>query len=120
MLIERGKKAGRNNHFFISLIAIDFRGAICEKLQTIKYTGRELWIYVNKLDPTEFYLTLKIGNQRFSRICKLVEKSIVFGNLIEVPFVSQSYSDGCFYSLTLSLKVCLFHSFCLIFKLIGM
>jgi hypothetical protein len=103
VLIERGNFLGNETHFFISLIAIDFRDATCEKLQTIEYNCYDLWIKVNKLDSTEFVLNL---SDRGVRMCKLVEKRIVIGDPIEVPLSVRYYFDGCFYKLLLYLQVC--------------
>jgi hypothetical protein len=124
VLVERGLqfRAPQNIYYFnyfISLVSIDFYNATCKTIQTFEYTGSDLWFNVNKLDPTEFYLTLQIGDQLFTRICKLVGKSIVVGDSIEVPFVGRSYFEGCFYDLRWGFTVCFFRSFCLIFKIIG-
>lgn len=104
-MVEREDDAGEDTAFFLSLIWLDLYDATCLKLQTIEYRCRYLSIIMNKLDPTEFVVKLRIGNDFFARICKLLGKKMVVGEAILVPLSFDSYFEGNFYELE-SLLVC--------------
>lgn len=102
VLIECKNALFFDNEFFVSLVDIDFYNATCKKLQTFEYTGKNVSIYVNKLDQSEFVLAVDINDDEcFANACKLdtKKKEIIVGDTIPGSFVGQSYSDSRVYRL---------------------
>jgi hypothetical protein len=91
LVIERADNRGVNSFYFVSLIELDFYGVSCEKLQTIEYRCDCIEILVNKFDATDFVLRLDTNGGFLARVCKLVNKSIVVGDQIELPDYFKSY-----------------------------
>jgi hypothetical protein len=82
---------------FISLIFLDFRHHTLKKLDTIEYQSNWIRIFVDKADPTTFLLNGH--NQRATRVCKIVDNTIVIGDLIEINFNPECFYDKCVYGL---------------------
>jgi hypothetical protein len=80
---------------FISLIFLDLRRRNLQKLHTIECSANFIQIFVNESDPTTFLL-----KDQPTRICKIVDKKISFGETIEIDLNSYSfYYDKCVYVL---------------------
>jgi hypothetical protein len=82
---------GGNN--CISLIFLDIRERSLQKLHTVEYHTKT--IFVNKADLTTFILK----NNESIRICKVVEKTIIVGDVVEINFDPKCFYDKCVYGL---------------------
>jgi hypothetical protein len=92
------KEEGETNSF-ISLISLDLSRCSVQKLHTVEYPTIDIEILVNNADPTTFLLTHYINNERFSRMCKIVEKKIVISDITEVKFYPDCFYDKYAYGL---------------------
>jgi hypothetical protein len=81
-----------DNTCFISLIFLDFYEHTFQILHTVTYSSNYINIFVNKADPATFILRYPVDNDSSTRICKIVEKKIIIGDVIEIDF-----SLNCFY-----------------------
>jgi hypothetical protein len=82
---------------FISLIFLDFSQRNVQKLHTVEHNGRDIQIVLNKADLTTFILNNRTESS--VRICKINEKKIIIGDLIDIGFFPYSFYDKCAYSL---------------------
>jgi hypothetical protein len=92
LLKERG-----DGSYFISLIFLDLHHQTLKKLHTVEYLSYYMNIFVNKADSTTFILNDELPTQ----ICKIIDKTIVIGDLIEIDFYPQAFYGGNIYSLKL-------------------
>jgi hypothetical protein len=97
LVVERKDFQNSNSLSFVSLIELDFYGVTCKKLQTIEYDCNRVEILVNKFDATDFVLHLWTNGEYVARICKLVDKSILVGDPIQLPYGFESYFGGFLY-----------------------
>jgi hypothetical protein len=65
-----------------------------QKLHTVEYPKTNIDIYVNKADPTTFLL----DDNESSRICKIVDQTIIIDERLENKFTSCFYNK-CVYTL---------------------
>jgi hypothetical protein len=89
------KECGRDENSFISLIFLDRCRGSLQKIQTIEYPIGSIKIVINKADPTTFILS----NREFSQICKIVDKTIVIGEMFELSFNPNCFYGKCLYRL---------------------
>lgn len=92
LLEERG-----DENYFTSLIFLDLHKCSLQKLYTIKYPSRPIQIIVDKTDPTTFLLR-DINNDGI-QICKIVDNSIITGDVFEAKLFSRAFVDKCVYGL---------------------
>jgi hypothetical protein len=78
---------------FVSLFFLDlYRGSV-QKLHTVEYLSNYIHVVINKADPMTFILTHRINNEeQSSRICKIVNDTIIFNNVVDIEFYPE-----CFY-----------------------
>jgi hypothetical protein len=86
-----------NSKSFISLICFDLYRPSLRKFHTVEYPSELIEIVVNKDDTTMFILNE--SNNNFSRICKIVNNTIIIGDAIEIGFNPDSFYDGNLYGL---------------------
>jgi hypothetical protein len=79
----------------ISLVFLDLYGKKLEKLTTITYPSRYIFIIVNKIEPTEFLVCSDLDNT--VQICRVEKISIILGDMIDIDFRPQSLYDGQIY-----------------------
>jgi hypothetical protein len=109
LLVER---EGRTDSF-ISLVFLDLSRRSLQKLHTIEYPFWYNVIRVNKADLNTFILT----NGEFIRICKIVDKTIIIGDVIDIGRYPTCFYDKCVYGLGLNFKtgvslfICLINTF---------
>jgi hypothetical protein len=84
-----------NRNYLISLIYLDLYQHTLKKLHTVEYLSRNIDVIVNKADPIIFLL----NDGYFTRICKIVEKTIIIGDRIESNFIPKCFYDKCVYRL---------------------
>jgi hypothetical protein len=82
----------------ISLISMDFSRNSLQYLYTVKYDSDFIEIFVNKADTSTFILQ----NEESTRICKIVDKTIVIKNAIEIDFIPEYFYNKCVYGLNWS------------------
>jgi hypothetical protein len=92
------EEEGETNSF-ISLISLDLSLGSLHKFHTVEYNANNIRILVNNADPTTFLLTHYINNERFSRMCKIVEKKIVISDITEIDFSPDCFYDKYAYGL---------------------
>jgi hypothetical protein len=88
-----------DNNYFISLISLDIPRRSFQKLHTVEKPFNYFEIVVNKADPTTFLLNHDIRNRWSSRICKIVEKRIIIGEVVDFKFYSDYFYDKIVYFL---------------------
>lgn len=81
-----------NTTYFISLIFLDLQNHALKKLHTIEYHSSWIYIVVKQSDPTTFLLEDRNTRERTVRICKIVDSTIIIGDMIDIGF-----SPDCFY-----------------------
>jgi hypothetical protein len=99
VLIERGDLDDLNFFYFVSWIELDFYGVTCTKLQTLEYRCFGVRVLVDKFDATDFVLQLETNEEYVAQICKVVEKSILVGDPIQLPCHFESYFGGFLYDI---------------------
>jgi hypothetical protein len=82
---------------FISLICLDVCQRSFRKLYTLEYLSDYIRIIVNNADPTIFIL--KDLNNDALQICKTVNNTIIFGDVVKVKFCSKAFYDKFVYGL---------------------
>lgn len=95
-----------NDTYFVSLIFLDFHRRSLQKLDTIECRCDWLYILVNKEEPTQFALVMKIDRDYFSQPCTIVGTSIVADDRIALSFAPQAYLNGHLYALKWMDTVC--------------
>jgi hypothetical protein len=85
--------------YFISLIFVDFHHFTLKKFHTIEYPSVVREVFVDKADLTVLILEDHNNNARSMRICKIVDKTIVIGDLVEIDFYPQAFYGGNIYGL---------------------
>jgi hypothetical protein len=88
-----------SSRYFISLIFLDLYQRILKKLHTIEYSSYYINILINKTDPNTFILDDRAVRGRSTRICKIVDKTIVIGDVVDIGFHPDWFYDKCVYSL---------------------
>jgi hypothetical protein len=77
---------------FVSLIFLDlYRGSV-QKLHTVEYLSNYIHVVINKADSTTFILNNRINDELSSQICKIVNDTIIFNNVVDIEFYPE-----CFY-----------------------
>jgi hypothetical protein len=89
---------GRDTPFFISLICLDLHQLTLKKLHTVDYSIGNTCIFVNKVNPTTFIF----NDGESTRICKIVDKTIIIENVIEITFNPDCFYDKFVYALNRS------------------
>jgi hypothetical protein len=82
---------------FISLISLDIHQHILKKFHTIGYPIRNTKIVVNKTDPTTFIL----DSEESTRICKIVDKTIIIDERVDIGFHPRLFYGNFVYALKL-------------------
>jgi hypothetical protein len=90
LLNEEGK-----GNSFISLISLDLHQRSLKKLHTIEYSSHYIDIAVDKADLTTFLLS----DGKSTQICKIVEKNLIIGNVVEIKCFPNYFYDKCAYWL---------------------
>jgi hypothetical protein len=85
-----------DGNYFISLMFLDLCRCSLKKLDTAE-SDIHSNVIVNKADPTTFLL--KNPNSNVSKVCKIVEKKIIFGDVIDIAFRPDSFYDKNVYAL---------------------
>jgi hypothetical protein len=91
------KEHGDGNSF-ISLIFLDLCERSLQKLYTVEYSSSDIDLLVNKADSTTFILD-DPNNQEESKICKIVDKTIIIGDVVEIDFYPDCFYDKSVYFL---------------------
>jgi hypothetical protein len=80
------------------LIFLDLHQQTLQKLDTIEYdvSGN---IVINKADPIRFILKDDIDDGKSLQICKIVDRKIVFGDIIEIDFYPKAFYDKWLYGI---------------------
>jgi hypothetical protein len=94
LLEERASKDS-----FISLIFPNLCRGSLQKLQTVKYPSDWIKIIVNKADPTTFILNDLNNDEQSTRICKIVDKTIIIGDVVEIGFYPYCFYNKFVYGL---------------------
>jgi hypothetical protein len=84
---------------FISLIFLNLPQRSLQKLQTIEYPCNSIRIVVDKADPTAFLLKYHTRDQWSLKICKIVDNTIIIGDVFQVGLYLDYFYDKCVYSL---------------------
>jgi hypothetical protein len=79
-------------NYFISLIFLDFCERNLQKLHTVECPMDYIYIMINKADPTTFLLYDYIASHQTTLICKIVDKTIIIGDILDIDFYPH-----CFY-----------------------
>lgn len=82
-----------NRNSFLSLIFLDLSQQTFKKIHTVEHRSISSKIVVDKADLTTFLLTYYIGGERVSRICKIVEKTIIIGEVVDTSVHPDSFYD---------------------------
>jgi hypothetical protein len=90
-----------NQNSFISLIFLDISRHSLQKLHTIEYPAIVIQIIINKADPTTFILNYRNNGRWSKRIFKIVEETIIVGEIVEIQIEMNPifFHDKCVYSL---------------------
>jgi hypothetical protein len=88
-------KQYRDGNYFISLIFLNLHEPSLQKLCRIEYRFNDVNIVVDKIDPTIFLFK----NEQYKRICKIVTKTIIIGDVIGIGFYLDYFYDKCVYSI---------------------
>jgi hypothetical protein len=58
-------------------------------------------VIINKADLTTFLFANRNGNEKFSQICKIVDNTIILGDVIDIEndFSPDCFYDNCAYGL---------------------
>jgi spore coat polysaccharide biosynthesis predicted glycosyltransferase SpsG len=86
-------------NYFISLVSLDLDKRSLKKFHTVECYGTN--ICKNEADPFTFLIRDNTGfpNEWFSRICKIVEKKIIFDDTAETNFYPDCFYDKHIYGL---------------------
>jgi hypothetical protein len=87
-----------NGRSFITLVFLDLRRRTLKKFHTVEF-DIYLDILVNNADPTTFILEDLNEDKEFSRICKIVDNTIIIENMVEIDFFTESFYDKSVYGL---------------------
>jgi hypothetical protein len=82
---------------FTSLIFLDLSRDSFRKLHTIEYPYDRIEIFPNKSDPTTFIL--RDLNSHVSQIYKIVDKTIIIGDAIDISLFPNYFYGKCLYTL---------------------
>jgi hypothetical protein len=106
-------KERKLNNSFISLIFLDLTRGSLKKLHTLEYPY-SIDIVVNKADPTTFILDNHINyNESFYQVCKIVDNTIIIGDVVNIGLYPDWFYDKCVYGLKRGYKD---DKVCLLFK----
>jgi hypothetical protein len=92
----------RNQTSFISLIFLDLHQPDLQKLHTVEYPSDHINMFVDTADSTTFLLNGLNDNDMLTRICKIVDNTIIIGNVAETNFFPDCFYHGCVYYLELN------------------
>lgn len=81
------------------MICLDLCQLSLKKLNTVEYPSPFISILVNKADPTTFLLINYIGDSEFVQICKVFEKAMITGDVVNIGFYPDRFYDKCVYGL---------------------
>jgi hypothetical protein len=87
-----------DGNYFISLMFLDLCRCSLKKLDTAE-SDIHSNVIVNKADPTTFLLNDLNNEEQSLRMCKIVEKKIVIGDITEIDFYPGCFYDRCVYGL---------------------
>jgi hypothetical protein len=88
-----------NGNYFISLIFLDIYRHTLRKLHTVEYPNIIIDIVVNEADPITFILNSRIIDECSTRICKIVDKTIIIGERIQIGFHPKCFYGKFVYAL---------------------
>jgi hypothetical protein len=86
-------------NYFISLIFLDISRQSFHKLHTVEYPTHNMQIIINKSNPTTFLLNDRNGDEKFSRICKITDNTIIIGERVNITFSPACLYDKYLYSV---------------------
>jgi hypothetical protein len=78
---------------------LDISRPSLQKVYTLEYRSYWIDIHVNKTDPTTLIFQYIINYKWYIKICKIVDKTIVIGDGVEIGFHLGCFYGKCVYGL---------------------